>query len=197
VISKTLGSFGSAFVFVFVGLFTALDPDLYQRGILQLIPRARRARAREILGLIAHALQMWMVGKLASMAVVGIATWVGLALLKIPLALVLALLAAALTFVPNFGPVLSAVPAILLALLQGPTTALAVAGLYVGIQTVESYVLTPLVQKKTAALPPALTIAAQLLMSTLAGGLGLIVATPLTAAALVLVTEAYVRGREA
>lgn len=193
VISTTLGSVGSLFVFVFVGLFTAFDPDSYRRGILRLVPRSRRARVGEILSLTAHTLQMWMVGKLASMAVVAIATWVGLALLEIPLALVLALLAALLTFIPNFGPVLSAVPAILLALEQGPTTALSVAALYIGIQTVESYVLTPLVQKKTAALPPALTIAAQVVMGTLAGGLGLVVATPLTAAALVLVKEAYVR----
>lgn len=192
VIATTLGGVGSVIIFVFVGLFTAFNPELYRRGILLLVPRERRARVGEILSSIAQTLQMWMVGKLVAVAVVGAATWVGLALLEIPLALVLALLAAALTFIPNFGPVLSAVPAVLLGLLQGPTTALWVAGLYVGIQVIESYILTPLMQKKTASLPPALTIAAQVVMGTLAGGLGLLVATPLTAAALVIVKEAYV-----
>jgi predicted PurR-regulated permease PerM len=192
---STLGSAGSLFVLVFIGLFTAFDPDSYRNGMLRMLPRSRRARAREISSMIAHTLQLWMVGKLVSMTVVGVSTWVGLTLLEIPLALVLALLAAVLTFIPNFGPVLSAVPAILLALLQGPMTAASVAGLYVAIQTVESYVLTPLLQKKIIALPPALAIAAQVVMGTLAGGLGLVVATPLTAGALVLVKEAYVRDR--
>ncbi|MDF3065003.1 MAG: hypothetical protein K0R38_604 [Polyangiaceae bacterium] len=192
-ISAALGGFGSLVVILFVGLFTAFDPDLYRRGFLRLMPTGRRARAGEILSLMAHTLQMWMVGKMASMALVGIATWVGLALLGIPLAVVLSLLAAVLTFIPNLGPILSVIPAILLALLQGSTTALWVAGLYVGIQTVESYVLTPLLQKKLVSLPPAVTLIAQVIMGTLAGGLGVIVATPLTAAGLVLIKEAYVR----
>jgi predicted PurR-regulated permease PerM len=192
-VSTALGGFGSLFIFLFVGLFTAFDPDLYRRGFLRLIPSRRRPRVGEILSLIADTLQMWMVGKLASMALVGIATWVGLALLGIPLAMVLSLIAAILTFIPNLGPILSAMPAILLALLQGPTTALWVAGLYVGIQTVESYILTPIMQKKLVSLPPAVTIMAQVLMGTLAGGLGVVVATPLTAAALVLINEVYVK----
>ena len=192
-IFATLGGLGSLVVVVFIGLFTGFNLGLYRRGFLRLVPTRRRSRVGDILSLIAHTLRMWMVGKLASMAVVGLGTWVGLALFEVPMALVLALLAAVLTFVPNFGPVLSAIPAILLAFLQGPTQALWVAALYVGIQTVESYVLTPLLQKKLIALPPALTIVAQVVMGTLAGGLGVIVATPLTAAALVLVKEAYVR----
>jgi len=192
-VSTALGGFGSLIIFLFVGLFTAFDPDLYRRGFLRLIPSKRRPRVSEILSLIAHTLQMWMVGKLASMVLVGVATWVGLALLGIPLAMVLSLVAATLTFIPNFGPILSAIPAILLALLQGPTTALWVAGLYIAIQTVESYILTPLMQKKLVSLPPAVTIIAQVLMGTLAGGLGVVVATPLTAAALVLIKEAYVK----
>lgn len=193
VLFATLGVGGSLVVFLFIGLYTGFDPGSYRRGFLRLIPDHRRERVAEITSSIAHTLQMWMVGKLLSMTVVGIATWIGLALLDIPLALLLALLAALLTFIPNFGPVLSAIPAILLALLQGPTKALWVAGLYIGIQTVESYLFTPLLQRKMVALPPALTIVAQLVMGTVAGGLGVIVATPLTAALLVLVKEAYVK----
>jgi predicted PurR-regulated permease PerM len=191
--STALGGFGSLVVILFVGLFAAFEPALYRRGLLRLLPPGRRARAGEILSLMAHTLRMWMLGKMASMALVGIATWVGLALLGIPLAVVLSLLAAVLAFIPNLGPILSVIPAILLALLQGSTTALWVAGLYVGIQAVESYILTPLLQKNLVSLPPAVTLIAQVIMGTLAGGLGVIVATPLTAAALVLIKEAYVR----
>ena len=193
VLFATLGVGGSLIVVLFIGLYTGFDPGAYRRGLLRLVPHHRRERVAEITSLVAHTLQMWMVGKLVSMMLVGVATWIGLALLDIPLALLLALLAALLTFIPNFGPVLSAVPAILLALLQGPTKALWVVGLYIAIQTVESYLFTPLLQKRMVALPPALTIVAQLVMGTIAGALGVVVATPLTAAFLVLVKEAYVK----
>lgn len=127
------------------------------------------------------------------MAIIGACTAVGLWALGVPLALTLALLAAALTFVPNFGPILAAVPAVLLGLLESPTKALYVVLLYVGVQTVESYVLTPLIQKRTVSAPPALTILAQVLLGVLVGGLGVVLATPLTAVALVLARELYVR----
>lgn len=193
VISTMLGGIGSLLVIAFVGLFVAFDPRPYVRGILCLVPPSRRARAGEILAQLSRTLQMWMFGKLVAMAVVGVATGLGLALLGIPLALVLALLAAALTFIPNFGPVISAIPALLLAMGQGSMQVLWVAGLYLAIQTCESYVLTPLMQKRMTALPPALTLVAQVVMGALAGGLGLVVATPMTAAALVIVKEGYVR----
>lgn len=191
-VSWTLGGLGSILVVLFVGLFTAFDPHLYVRGVIRLLPRERRARVKEVLYATGDTLQLWIVGKLLSMAVIGVGTWVGLAMLDIPLAFILALLAALLTFIPNFGPVLSAAPAILLALLQGPELALWVSGLYAGLQTVESFVFTPLVQKKMVALPPALTILVQVVMGALAGGIGVMVATPLTAATLVIVRELYV-----
>jgi predicted PurR-regulated permease PerM len=191
VLSTTLGGLGGLFVVFFIGLFLAFDPDLYVRGFLRVVPGGRRAYVRRSLSLVSHTLQMWMIGKLGSMSIVGIGTWLGLALLEIPLATLLAVAAAILTFIPNFGPVVSAAPAILLAFLQGPVKALWVLGLYLGIQTVESYLLTPLLQKKTVDLPPALTLVAQVVMGTLAGGLGLIVATPLSAAVLALIKQAH------
>lgn len=192
-LSTSAGAVGGFLVFAFIGLFVAFEPDVYRRGLLRLVPRGARRRAGEVLARIAHVLRMWMAGKLLSMLVVGLSTWLGLVLLGVPLGLTLALLAAVLTFIPNFGPVLAAAPAIALGFLDRPQTALYVALLYVGVQTIESYVLTPLVQKKTVQLPPALGIVGQLIMGALAGGLGVVVATPLTAATLVLVEELYVR----
>jgi predicted PurR-regulated permease PerM len=191
VVSTTFGRMGGLFVVLFIGIFLAFDPDPYLRGFLRLVPSNRRNFARDCLALVSHSLRMWMVGKLASMAVVGLATWAGLALLDVPLAMLLAILAAVLTFVPNFGPLMSAIPAVLLGFLQSPMNGVWVIGLYVAVQTVESYLLTPLMQKQMVALPPALTLVAQVMMGTLAGGLGLVVATPLSAAALVLVGQAY------
>lgn len=191
-LSSTLGAFASALVFLFVGLFVAFEPDTYRDGLVRLCPPSRRPRFRAVLGKAAQALRLWMLGKLAAMIAVGVLTWLGLFALDIPLSLTLALLAALLTFVPNFGPVLSAVPAVLLGFLEGPATAAYVVALYIAVQTVESYVLTPLIQRKTLSLPPALTLVAQVMLGTLVGAIGLAVATPLMVVLIVFVTCLYV-----
>jgi len=126
------------------------------------------------------------------MAATGVLTGLGLWLLGIPLALTLALLAAVLTFVPYVGAIVSAIPALLLGLVHSPTMVLYVAILYVIVQLVEGYLLTPLIQQETVALPPALTIASLVLFGALFGPLGLMLGTPLAAVGLVLVRMAYV-----
>lgn len=193
-LSTTAGAVGSLLVFLFLGLFMALEPRPYIDGLLRLFPRARRARASEILRDMGQALRHWMLGKIISMAAVGVLTWLGLTLLDVPLALSLALFAAILSFVPNFGPVLAAIPALLLGWVQGGDTFSYVLVLYVAVQTVESYVLTPFVQRQALALPPALILLAQVAMGAWAGLLGLLLATPLTAAAVILMKRGYVEG---
>ena len=104
-----------------------------------------------------------------------------------------AMIAAVLTFIPNVGPILAAVPAMLLALADSPMKVLYVVALYTGIQTVESYLVTPLIQRRTVSIPPALTLSAQILAGVIFGIVGVALATPLAVAALVLVHELYVR----
>ena len=104
----------------------------------------------------------------------------------------LALFAGSMVFIPNFGPALSAIPALLLALTQGPTAVLWVAALYVGVQIVDNTIATPLIQRQAVSLPPALTMVAQAAMGVLAGGLGVIIAVPVTALALILVRRLHV-----
>lgn len=191
-LSSTLGAFASLIVLLFLGLFVAFEMPLYKKGALRLVSVARRERIASVLHETATTLQRWMVGKLVAMVVVGVSTSVGLFFLDIPLAITLGLIAALLTFIPNFGPVLSAIPPILLALMQSPIKAIYVIALYVGVQTIESYVLTPLLQKKTVSLPPAVTIIAQVVMGTLTGGIGVVVATPLTVAAVIVIRALYV-----
>lgn len=191
-LSTTLGAGAGIVVLLFVGVYVAAQPGLYLDNALRLLPAAKRPRARAIAGECGKTLRWWMVGMFASMTIIGVATWVGLLVLGVPLALVLAVLAAVLTFIPNFGPILAAVPAILLALSQGTTTTLWVLGLYVGIQAVESNAITPLIQRRAVSLPPALTIVAQMAMGALAGVLGVIMATPLIAVTLVLVRRLHV-----
>jgi predicted PurR-regulated permease PerM len=179
-------------VILFIGLYVAAQPGLYKNGFVRLMPLEKRNRAHEVLSAVGMTLRWWLIGKMMSMLVVGILTSLGLWLLGMPLALTLGTIAALLTFIPNIGPVLSAVPAVLLALLEGPTQVLYVLLLYLVIQTVESYFITPLIQKRMVALPPALILLAQVLLGVLVGGFGLILATPLAAAALVIVNMVYI-----
>lgn len=192
IFSSTLGVFANFIIFISLGLYLAAAPQIYTSGLIKLVPISRRPRAREIGEEIGSVLRWWLIGQVGAMIVIGLLTATGLWLLGVPLALTLGLLAALLTFIPNIGPILSVVPAALLALLQSPTRALYVLLLYLGIQTVETYLLTPMLQKRTIALPPALVIFAQVLLGVLVGGLGLVLAVPLTAVAFVLVKTLYV-----
>jgi predicted PurR-regulated permease PerM len=194
VVSSTLGILGSALVILITAIYLAADPETYRGGLIRLVPPAERNRARQITDQVGQALLWWMVGKLIAMALIGALTYLGLLALGMPLALSLALIAALLAFVPNFGPIIAAAPAILLALGDGLTQAALVVLLYVAVQTVESYLITPLIQQRTISMPPALTLAMQLVAAVLLGVLGLALATPLTAAGMVLVRELYVKG---
>lgn len=190
--STTFSAVANFFIVLFIGLYLAFEPRLYRDGLIRLIPVSRRGRAREVVDAVGDTLRWWLIGKIVSMMVVGIATVVGLWLLDIPLALTLGLLAALLTFIPNVGPILALVPAVLLAFLISPAQALYVALLYTGIQIVESYFFTPLLQKRTISLPPALTIFAQVIFGVMVGSLGFVLAAPLAAAGLVLVKMLYI-----
>lgn len=183
-VGSGVGLVGSMFVILVLGIFLAAEPRVYERGALRLVPGAHRPCARAILADAGGALRMWLLAKVIAMVAIFAATWIGLSLLGVPLALILALVAGLLTFIPNFGPVLSAIPAVLLALPEGLTTVLGVIGLYVGVQVIESNFLSPLIERKAIALPPALTLVGQAALALLAGPLGLFVATPLVAVAL-------------
>jgi predicted PurR-regulated permease PerM len=126
------------------------------------------------------------------MIFIGLLTWIGLSILGVPLALTLGLIAGLLSFIPNFGPILSALPALLLAFIESPRSALYVGGLYILVQLIESNIVTPLIEKETVELPPALTIMFQLSLAVLVGGLGLVLATPLLAVIMVLVQMVYI-----
>jgi predicted PurR-regulated permease PerM len=178
-----------------LAVFLAIRPALYVDGALHLVPQPRRARLREVLDAIARALRWWMVGRLIAMASVAGMTAVGLGLLGFELALALGLVAGITTFVPYVGPLLGAVPALLVSLgADGSLGGLAqVALLYTGIQLVDDYVITPVVQGRAISLPPALLVVAQALLGVLLGGLGLVLATPLLVVFVVAVQALYVQ----
>jgi predicted PurR-regulated permease PerM len=179
-------------VVIIAGLYLAVDPGLYVAGAVRLVAVSRRARAREVLELVGRTLRRFLVGRLVSMAAVGLLTGVGLALLDVPLAALLGTIAGLLTFVPYAGPIAASLPIALVALTAGSGTLLAALVFYTGVQSIEGFVITPLVQKKAVALPPVLTLLAELLMGVLFGPLGVVVSVPFAAALVAVVRAVYV-----
>ncbi|RJP17805.1 MAG: AI-2E family transporter [Candidatus Abyssobacteria bacterium SURF_5] len=194
IFSTALGFISAFLIIIFIGIYFSFDPDLYVSGFLRLIPIDKRKHAREILHNVAFVLQWWLIGRLFSMFVLGTLTGTGLWILGIPLPLALGALTGALTFIPYIGAILSYIPILLLSLSQGLNSALYALLLYLGIQSVESYLLVPIVEKKAVELPPSLTLIAQVVAGILFGIFGLILASPLTATAIVLVRILYVRN---
>jgi predicted PurR-regulated permease PerM len=190
--SSTVGAIGNLFVMVLLAIYLASEPRFYANGLTKLFPVAARPRVSEVLSEIGSTLNWWLIGKVASMFFIGLLTWIGLWILGVPLSLTLGLIAGLLSFIPNFGPIISAVPAILLAFIASPVSALYVLILFVAVQIIESNLVTPFIERKTVELPPALTVVAQLVLSVLIGGVGLILATPLLAALVVLVQTVYI-----
>lgn len=180
------------FVIFFIGLYVAAETDLYCAGLLRLVPPHHRSRAAAILGAAGDALWYWLLGRLSAMVVLGALTTLGLWLIGIPVPAALGLLAALLIFVPYLGAVASAVPSVLLALTVGPIYVAYVVALYILIHIAEGYLLVPLIQRRAVHLPPALGLANQVVWALLAGMVGLLFATPLLAAGMVLVRMIYI-----
>lgn len=190
--STTLGAIINVSVVILLAIYLAVEPYSYINGFVKIFPVTKRGRVREVLGTMGETLRRWMLGKFLAMLIIGFATTVGLEIIGVPLALTLGLLAALLTFIPNFGPIIAVTPAILFALVESPVKTLYVLALYLGIQMVESYLITPLIERETVSLPPVLTIIFQLFMGIFVGGLGLVLASPLLAVILVLVKMVYI-----
>jgi len=191
-LTSTVSAIGGGVVVLFIGIYLAAQPRLYQRGFMHLLPRKGRPRAYEVLDEIGDVLRRWLVGRLITMAIVGTAASIGLWALGVPLAFTLGILSGLLEFVAYIGPIMAAIPALLIAFNVDPLLAMYVALLYGGIQTAENYLLTPLVEQRAVSLPPALVIFTTLLLGVLAGPLGVILASPLTATGIVAVKLLYV-----
>ena len=191
--TSTIGAVGNFFIVILLAVYLASEPRFYVQGFIKLFPISHRPRATEVVGTVGETLRWWLIGKVASMIFIGVLTWIGLSIIGVPLALTLGLIAGLLSFIPNFGPIISAIPAILIAFIASPITALYVLGLYVGVQLIESNIVTPLIERETIELPPALTIVSQLALAVLVGGLGLVLATPLLAVIMVLVQMVYIQ----
>jgi predicted PurR-regulated permease PerM len=187
------GGIADALLVIVGGIYLAAQPRLYRGGLLKLFPPGSRDRVETALDDSWTALRLWLAGRLVSMLFIGILTGLGLWIIGIPGALALGVIAFILEFVPFVGPILAAVPAILLAVAFDPVKALWVGGLYLGIQQLEGNVIEPLVQQRAVDLPPALLLFAIVAGALVFGPPGVIFAAPLTVVLFVMVKRLYVR----
>ena len=181
---------------IFLALYFAVDPKTYQKGLLHLFPLGARDRVQKALTASSQALRKWMLGQLVAMTVVGILTGVGLWLIGVPMAIPLAIIAGLLDFVPVVGPMMAALPGILIAFSQGPDVALYAALVYLAVQFIEGNVATPLAQKWAVSVPPALTLLGIVGFGVLFGVMGVLFAMPMLVVTMVLVQKLYVERIE-
>ncbi len=189
-IAGNLGNGIIQFLFVIsVGLMVAMQPNAYREVLIKLVPSFYRRRAKVIIIQCGDALSSWMVGVLISSVCVAILAGIGLSILGVKLVMANALLAGVLNIIPNVGPTLSTVFPISVALLDAPWKAVAVIALYVLIQNLESYLITPSVMHHQVKLLPGLTLTAQFIFTVMFGPLGLFLALPLAVVIQVLIRE--------
>ncbi len=188
----TLSALVNGFIILFIGIYGGAAPRPYVEGIVRLVPPTYRPRFREVLHALGRALRWWITGRFIMMVIVGILTALGLQLAGIPSPVALGLVAALCSFVPYLGPILSVLPALLVASVLGATKVLYVLLVYSAVQLLESYFVTPLVQQQAVHIPPAAVISAQFIGGIGAGAVGVLLATPLTVVIIVLVQTLYV-----
>jgi predicted PurR-regulated permease PerM len=160
---------------------------------MMLVPPSKKKMGHHILDRISLSLKGWLKGMMAAMVLVAIMIGAGLSIVGIPAALVLGLLTGLLEIVPTLGSVLAMIPGVLLGLTVSTNTAIIVAVIYIISQTITANIVNPLIQKKMINLPPALTLISQLIMGSVSGALGIIMAVPLLAITVILVDELYVK----
>lgn len=177
--TATFGAILQLILVLVLTLMLVAKPQPYFMLFIRFFPLFYRKRVREILSRCELALGGWTVGVLIEMVFIAVLSGLGLWALQVPLVLAHAILAGLLNFIPNIGPTLSMIFPIAIALLDAPWKALAILILYVFIQQIESYWLTPLVMAKQVSLLPAITLTAQIFFASFFGVLGLLMALPL------------------
>lgn len=192
-LSSTLTILGGLVMLIFLAIYVGAEPDVYRGWMLSVVPAHHRAAVRNVLGETSSVLRKWLVTQMIAMLMIGAASTIILLILGVKAPVALGIIAGLMEFVPTIGPIISAVPAILMGFVDSPQLALYVAIAYWGIQFVENNLLIPFLMRGEMDLPPAITLVAQALMTVVFGFIGLMVAVPLTAAVLVPIRMVAIR----
>ncbi|WGD56252.1 AI-2E family transporter [Bradyrhizobium sp. CB1650] len=183
----TISAVGNIFIVLFLGLAFAAQPSLYHEGLLFLAPARHRTRATLIIDRISETLERWLIAQIIVMIAVGAVTWIGLAIIGIPGSFILGIQAGLLAFIPTVGAIIAGVVVVLASLASGWIPALSALLLFLGVHAMESYVLTPILQRQALDIPPATLFAFQILLGVVFGIWGLALALPLVAIAKVMI----------
>ncbi len=189
--SSTFGILSDVYIIILIGLFFTASPKTYKNGFISLMPEKVKQKTNDLLNCLYDVLQKWLLSMIIGFFFIAILSGLGLWIIGIPLIFTLALIAGLFNTIPNFGPLLALIPAVLLALMQGTTTALVVAGVYTFIQIIQTSVTQPIIQKKMVSLPPVLTIVGQVALGLLGGFWGVLLAVPFVAVVKTVVTKLY------
>jgi len=180
-VSSALGAIASAVMILVIGIFIAIEPRLYQRGVAWMLPMESRDRFYRSAAKMGYVMRRLMAGRLLGMAVEGVGTWLLLLAGGVPMAALLGILTGLLAFLPNIGAIISGVLIVLAGFSVGVNEGLWAIAVYLIVQTVDGYLIVPYVAKKTVDLAPALVLGAQLLFGALFGLMGLMLADPMVA----------------
>ncbi len=194
--SGTFGVLSDIYVVLLFAIFFTVDPMLYKKGLIHILPPKAKDKGDKLLDELNSVLKKWIKAQIIGFFFIAVFTGIGLWILGMPLILTLALIAGILNLVPNFGPLIAVIPAVLLGLMQGPSTAIIVACIYTGVQIIQSAVTQPIIQQKMVSLPPALTIFAQVAFGIVAGFWGVLLATPIVVIVLKVVDRLYVEPQK-
>ena len=183
----TVSAVGNFFIVLFLGLTFAAQPSIYRTGLLFIVPAPQRARATVIVDRIGATLERWLIAQIITMAVVFLVTWIGLALIGVQSSFILGIQAGLLTFIPTVGPLLAGLIVVLASLASGWVVAVSAFVLFLGVHALESYILTPILQRQALDIPPATLFAFQILLGVVFGIWGLALALPVIAIVKVMI----------
>jgi predicted PurR-regulated permease PerM len=192
----TVSAVGNFFIVLFLGLAFAAQPGVYRAGLLFMAPARHRARATVIIDRIGYTLERWLIAQIVTMAAVFFVTWIGLAVIGIQSSFILGIQAGLLAFIPTVGAILAGLIVVLASLASGWVAALSAFILFLGVHALESYVLTPIIQRQALDIPPATLFAFQILLGVVFGIWGLALALPLMAIAKVMIDHFKAEGAE-
>ena len=181
-IGTAIGSLTSIAMIGVIGLFIAIDPTTYERGLLWMVPSDARPEFSRTTTKVGSTLRRLLAGRLLGMVVEGVLTGIALSLGGVPMAMLLGIIAGILAFIPNLGAIITGLLMVAVGFSAGVDTGIWAIGTYLVVQTFDGYLVVPMVAKRTVDLPPALTLSAQILASALFGIIGLALADPMTAA---------------
>jgi predicted PurR-regulated permease PerM len=195
-VGSALGAVSSLAMIVVIGVFVAIEPRLYERGVAWMLPIDKRADFYVTAEKMGRTLRLLMAGRLLGMAVEGVFTGIFAGIVGIPMAALIGVLTGLLAFLPNIGAIVSGVLLILVGFSAGFDTGIWAVVIYATVQTIDGYLIVPMVAKRSVDLAPALVLGAQLLFGAIFGVLGLALADPMVAMIKVLLERRSINAAE-